>query len=78
MAGDFVFVLLFSYCQQGISKSFCLKFGWRPESKTEASLTYLSFYLESAALAVHLGGQESPRDHRGCRANFVPDTQCLF
>lgn len=50
MAGDFVFVLLILYCQQGISKSFCLKIGWSPESKTEARLTYLSFSLESAAL----------------------------
>lgn len=66
MAGDFVFVLLFLYCQQGISKSFCLKFGWSPEFKTEASLTYLSFYLELAALAVHLDGQASPRSHGGC------------
>lgn len=54
MAGDFVFVLLFLYCQQEISKSFCLKFGWSPEAKTEASLIYLSFYLESAALALRL------------------------
>lgn len=66
MAGDFVFVLLFLYCQQGISKSFCLKFGWSPEAKTETPLIYLSFYLESAALAVHLDEQESPRDHEGC------------
>lgn len=49
MAGDFVFLLLILYCQHGISKSFCLEFGWSPEWKTEAP--YLSFYLESAALA---------------------------
>lgn len=31
MAGGCVFVLLFLYCMQGISKSFCLQFGWSPE-----------------------------------------------
>lgn len=63
--GDFVFVLLFLYRQQGISQSFGLKSGWNRGCKSEAPLIYLSFYLGSAALACSFRWIREPTQPRG-------------
>lgn len=59
MAGDFVFVLLFLYCKQGISKSFPLKFGWTSELRLRLLWLIYPFTWNQQPWLVHLDGQGS-------------------
>lgn len=60
MAGGCVFVLLFLYCMQGISKSFCLQFGWSPELRLRLLWLIYHFTWNQQLLADSLRWMGSP------------------